>query len=488
MNSRYRYAVAVTVVSLCCRLLDITRLRVDVMHLDDALKMLGEFGWYQRVHLLLVCGFAILCAWHGLNMVFLGAVPHFHCSLSDVNATWYGVNQSQLKDLLIPEGEGCKRYSVNSSLHRLTSVQWVNADVTNGTAAQEACPAGYVFSTDEYDSTITSEFKLVCTKKFLQSISKCVFFAGRFLGAAVFGQLSDRFGRRPMFFVGVAMMMLTGGVAAAAPNVFVFLSMYLLQGAASTGAFVISYILKPQTDPNTLHSHKEAGTVSNLTSHGAGWSQVQSLRRLCNPNLLQSWLRVSSWDRILHPQLEILGVGHNGSIASLLVLLVAPSRVPPLAAVARQDGGGAARAADGGQAQRQGAARGCGQESAGRPQPQSHAHLHRAGLCAHPADGLPLTQRVVQLARQLAGVLRSVSEHREPGRLTLPQLLLSGSRGNTCLRTVHSNCKPGGSPEAFNRHHGCERRCECCGGPYTHNLKHKIRHLCFIWDHLSGIC
>ncbi|XP_025098374.1 organic cation transporter protein-like isoform X2 [Pomacea canaliculata] len=243
MNSRYRYAVAVTVVSLCCRLLDITRLRVDVMHLDDALKMLGEFGWYQRVHLLLVCGFAILCAWHGLNMVFLGAVPHFHCSLSDVNATWYGVNQSQLKDLLIPEGEGCKRYSVNSSLHRLTSVQWVNADVTNGTAAQEACPAGYVFSTDEYDSTITSEFKLVCTKKFLQSISKCVFFAGRFLGAAVFGQLSDRFGRRPMFFVGVAMMMLTGGVAAAAPNVFVFLSMYLLQGAASTGAFVISYIL-----------------------------------------------------------------------------------------------------------------------------------------------------------------------------------------------------------------------------------------------------
>ncbi|PVD28437.1 hypothetical protein C0Q70_11024 [Pomacea canaliculata] len=259
------------------------------MHLDDVLQVLGEFGRYQRVHLLLLCGFAILSAWHALNMVFVGAVPRFHCSISDVNATWYGVNQSQLKDLLIPEEGGCKRYSVNSTLDRLTGVQWVDEsgssglynDVTNGTAAQEACPAGYVFSTDQYDNTITSEFKLVCTKKFWRSTSKSVFFAGRLVGAVVFGQLSDRFGRRPMFFVGVAMLLLAGGVAAAAPNMIVFLSI-----------------------------------------HGACWSQVQSRRWVCDPRILQPGVHVSGRDRLLYPELEILGGRHHSSSAGLRVLLV----------------------------------------------------------------------------------------------------------------------------------------------------------------------
>lgn len=46
-----------------------------------------------------------------------------------------------------------------------------------------------------------------------------------------------------MFFVGVAMLLLAGGVAAAAPNMIVFLSMYFMQGAAHTGAFLVSYTL-----------------------------------------------------------------------------------------------------------------------------------------------------------------------------------------------------------------------------------------------------
>ena len=46
-----------------------------------------------------------------------------------------------------------------------------------------------------------------------------------------------------MFFVGVGMLMLAGSVAAAAPSMLVFLPMYFMQGAAHTGAFLVSYTL-----------------------------------------------------------------------------------------------------------------------------------------------------------------------------------------------------------------------------------------------------
>ena len=46
-----------------------------------------------------------------------------------------------------------------------------------------------------------------------------------------------------MFFVGVAMLLVAGGVAAAAPSMMVFLPMYFMQGAAHTGAFLVSYTL-----------------------------------------------------------------------------------------------------------------------------------------------------------------------------------------------------------------------------------------------------
>ncbi|KAL8570505.1 hypothetical protein ACOMHN_008862 [Nucella lapillus] len=211
------------------------------MHLDDALKILGEFGWYQKTRLLLLCTFAIVSAWHALNMVFVGAEPRFECSTSDVNATLYNLSQSDLRERLIPKGASCYRYAPTPKL-LMSSEDEVNVTGLD----QEECPAGYVFSTDEYESTITSEFELVCKQRYLRGTSKSIFFAGRLVGAVVFGQLSDRFGRKPMFFVGVAVLLVAGGVAAAAPSMAVFLPLYFLQGAAHTGAFLISFTLSTE--------------------------------------------------------------------------------------------------------------------------------------------------------------------------------------------------------------------------------------------------
>ncbi|XP_076444569.1 organic cation transporter protein-like [Babylonia areolata] len=213
------------------------------MHLDEALKVVGQFGWYQKTRLLLLCTFSIVSAWHALNMVFVGAEPRFECSTRDVNATSYNLSQSEVRRVLIPKGESCSRYVPSEEL--LASGKDID-DVNVTGLEQEDCPAGYVFSTEEYASTITSEFELVCTRKYWRSTSKSIFFAGRLAGAVIFGQLSDRFGRKPMFLVGVVMLVVAGGVAAASPNIHVFLPVYFIQGLAQCGAYLVAFILSTE--------------------------------------------------------------------------------------------------------------------------------------------------------------------------------------------------------------------------------------------------
>lgn len=99
------------------------------------------------------------------------------------------------------------------------------------------------YSRAVYGPTIVSEFDLVCDRKWLTSMSKTLYFFGRLLGAVVFGQLSDIFGRKPMYFVGLLMLLIAGCVAAASPNIYVFLPFYILQGAAQTGLFLVAFTM-----------------------------------------------------------------------------------------------------------------------------------------------------------------------------------------------------------------------------------------------------
>ncbi|XP_059142943.1 organic cation transporter protein-like [Physella acuta] len=124
------------------------------------------------------------------------------------------------------------------------NVSAVSAAANN--VSQVECQRGYDFSKDEYTSTITSDFELVCANKYWRSTSRSVFFSGRLFGAIVFGQLSDRFGRRPTFLIGVLSLLIAGVIASVAPNMFVFVPMYFLQGAAHTGAFLVAFTVSTE--------------------------------------------------------------------------------------------------------------------------------------------------------------------------------------------------------------------------------------------------
>ena len=103
-----------------------------------------------------------------MSMMFVGATPQFKCADGfDVNATFAS---------LPAETPKCRPLSDNTS----TCTRWVYDDSV-------------------YESTVVTEWDLVCGRKPLLSLLQSLLMVGGIAGAMIGGQLTDRFGRRPVF-------------------------------------------------------------------------------------------------------------------------------------------------------------------------------------------------------------------------------------------------------------------------------------------------
>ncbi|XP_013419165.1 organic cation transporter protein [Lingula anatina] len=75
------------------------------------------------------------------------------------------------------------------------------------------------------------------------STCNTVFFTGKFLSIFLSGWLSDRFGRRPVFLTSISIQVLSGIALAFAPNMLVFSTLYVIQGASDSSAYLAMYTL-----------------------------------------------------------------------------------------------------------------------------------------------------------------------------------------------------------------------------------------------------
>uniref|UniRef100_A0A3Q2Y353 Solute carrier family 22 member 4-like n=1 Tax=Hippocampus comes TaxID=109280 RepID=A0A3Q2Y353_HIPCM len=148
----------------------------SIFHYDSSVAFLGTWGRFQLIIFFLLC-FTILPNGMGsFSFVFLTDTPRHRCRIPEANLSqeWHG-------------------YS-------------------------EDCVDGWVYSTEIYQSTVVSQYDLVCGHRWKQPLTTTIFFLGVLGGSFISGVISDKFGRKPVLFTTIIIQAVFTLVQIAAPT------------------------------------------------------------------------------------------------------------------------------------------------------------------------------------------------------------------------------------------------------------------------------
>lgn len=211
------------------------------MAYDDVILRMGEFGRYQRRIYLLLCLPAIICAFHKLAGVFLGpkvGVRRIMSTENPCNATFELpediLNNVYQWDHSIKPIQACKFRSINE-----TNTYYSRILDSGG---NDTCKK-FVYDTKTYHTTTTAEWDLVCDKAWLRTTGDSLFMVGVMLGSIIFGSLSDKYGRRPIFFLSLVIQLVGGILVAIAPEYISYVTLRLIVGSTTSGVFLVAYVI-----------------------------------------------------------------------------------------------------------------------------------------------------------------------------------------------------------------------------------------------------
>ncbi|KAF4533495.1 hypothetical protein B566_EDAN000980 [Ephemera danica] len=212
------------------------------MGFDEVLTHLGEFGRYQRRIYLLLCLPAISCALHKLAWVFLGARAAHRCLMpfeNSYNAS-YPLPDDQIGMMLPMDPSTPNSYSQCLRLDANFTEEYFNASVPVNTSVP--CE-DWVYDHSKYESSAVFEWDLVCEKAWVRASADTLFMLGVLIGSILFGYLSDKYGRRPIFFLSLVLQVVGGIVAGIAPEYYSFVFARMCVGATTSGVFLVAYVI-----------------------------------------------------------------------------------------------------------------------------------------------------------------------------------------------------------------------------------------------------
>uniref|UniRef100_A0AAR2KYF1 Major facilitator superfamily (MFS) profile domain-containing protein n=1 Tax=Pygocentrus nattereri TaxID=42514 RepID=A0AAR2KYF1_PYGNA len=174
---------------------------------EKTTAFLGQWGPFQKIVFFLLCTSTVPNGFSAFSVIFLADIPDHHCQIPGTNLSYN------------PE-------DVN-----LTEIE------------QEKCVDGWMYSKHIYQSTIVTEFDLVCDDEWKQPFTSSIYFIGVLCGSFFSGQISDRFGRKPVLFVTMMVQTFFTFIQVFVPSWELFSVLFFIVGLGQISNYVAAFVL-----------------------------------------------------------------------------------------------------------------------------------------------------------------------------------------------------------------------------------------------------
>ncbi|KAM6186711.1 solute carrier family 22 member 16 [Rhynchocyon petersi] len=221
---------------------------------DPIFDHVGHFGRFQ-IFLYFVCVFPnISCGIHYLASVFMAVTPQYVCRPPGnvSRALFHNLSSSRLEDIwaLSPGREDHIVVQLQdgsiwelSGCHRAwRQDSWSLEYDYNGSKHDFPCLDGHIYDHSKWESTVVTEWDLVCGQEWLAKLIQPLFMLGVLLGAVISGYLSDRVGRRLILWSTSIGQFLFGIAVAFTFDYYSFMVTRFLLAMAASGYLVVVFV------------------------------------------------------------------------------------------------------------------------------------------------------------------------------------------------------------------------------------------------------
>ncbi|KAM6906976.1 organic cation/carnitine transporter 2-like isoform 1-T2 [Xenentodon cancila] len=216
---------------------------------EAATSFVGEWGSFQQQVFLLLCLSTLPNGLTALSIVFLADTPSHRCLVParlNLTAAWRNSSipleeDGSRRGALVPSR--CSRYKVEDLVSFSERGLLPGVDVNLSIVPKESCVDGWAYDDSVYISTIVSEWDLVCDESWKKPLTSSFFFCGVLTGSFVFGQLSDRYGRKLVMFVTIALQTVATFIQVFSPSWTVFCAVFFVVGMGQISNYVAAFVL-----------------------------------------------------------------------------------------------------------------------------------------------------------------------------------------------------------------------------------------------------
>ncbi|KAM8857142.1 solute carrier family 22 member 4-like [Synchiropus picturatus] len=208
---------------------------------EELVSFLGGWGPFQRRVFSLLCLACIPCGYNVLCVFFLLAVPTHHCSIpfhANLSQEWIQASIPLQQGL---ERSSCRRYQLD--LVQNLSMLGSSTNMSLSHLRQEGCKDGWTYDTQYFESTVVTQFNLVCEEQWKQPLTSLCYFLGGLVGCFASGQISDRFGRKPVIFGSIAILSIFSGALVLAPSWPIFTIIFFIMGMGQITSYIVIFVM-----------------------------------------------------------------------------------------------------------------------------------------------------------------------------------------------------------------------------------------------------